>query len=464
MRNPARKALPLLLLSACFALGAGSAASASVGEMVLVADSGGEDYGELDSVRHRPAISADGRFLAYVFQSGTFPGPGESAGDPLFLHDLRRGTTTQVVRPSEQESTWGFDSETPVLSADGRYLAFASSDPELSDDDVDAVRGATGRFWVQDVFVFDRKTRRVKLVSRRGGSHGEPSNGDSSRPSISDDGRYVAYVSDGWNLAPPGPTVPGGVFGRDLQTESNRMISGAAGIMFWHPASFWPDLSGDGERVAFGFQYSARPYDPKHPPQNVGRWLRRRHKQIMVTDSGWKRPQVASRASGRRGALANANCNEPSASGSGRFVAFTTEADNLVRGDRNDVEDVFVRDLRRGVTTLISRRGKAGAPGNEASALASISANGRYVAFQSEASNLVAGDADDKVDVFVKDLKTGRMTLVSRAADGSVSDGRSGVPVITPDGRYVAFGSSASNLVPGRSGHDHAIYRYQLLP
>jgi Tol biopolymer transport system component len=432
-------------------LSAGGAAAS--GDLVLVADTGVSAYGEATSPKHRPAISADGRFVAYVAQSDL-----TGHGDPLFLRDMRNGKTVEVVHPEQVGSHSGFNSAAPVLSDSGRYLAFASEDPSLSDDDIDFA----GPNPVQDIFVSDRVTGRVTLISHRSGPHGEASNSNSSLPSISADGRYVAYGTSSDNLNTGDRLVVGGIFTRDLRTEANRMVAGFPGIYFWAPDVFSPDISGDGRRIAYGAQYSPERLHPNGPQDEFFRALHRRKKQIMLSDPRWEQPRAVSRASGRHGALADTHCREASASGSGRFVAFTTGADNLVRGDDNGVEDVFVRDVRLDRTVLVSRLGPGGPLGNGDSGRPSISADGRYVAFQSRADNLSPRDPDEEQDVFVKDLQTGRITLVSRGLGGEPSNARSGVPAISADGHFVAFASTASNLRPENRGHNLAFYRFRL--
>jgi Tol biopolymer transport system component len=129
-------------------------------------------------------------------------------------------------------------------------------------------------------------------------------------------------------------------------------------------------------------------------------------------------------------------------------VAFVSRVSNLVSGDTNDTWDVFVHDRQSGQTTRVSAASD-GAQGNGWSAFPSISADGRYVAFVSRASNLVSGDTNDTWDVFVHDRQSGQTTRVSAASDGAQGNGWSAFPSISADGRYVAFVSRASNLVSG---------------
>jgi Tol biopolymer transport system component len=136
----------------------------------------------------------------------------------------------------------------------------------------------------------------------------------------------------------------------------------------------------------------------------------------------------------------------PSISADGRYVAFESWASNLVDGDTNYSYDVFVHDRWTGETTCVSIASD-GTHGNNFSYSPSISANGRYVAFSSDANRLVSGDTNNSTDVFVHDRWTGETTRVSIASDGTQGNDVSSDPSISADGRFVAFQSSASNLV-----------------
>ncbi|GAB1640312.1 TolB family protein [Krasilnikovia sp. MM14-A1259] len=149
-----------------------------------------------------------------------------------------------------------------------------------------------------------------------------------------------------------------------------------------------------------------------------------------------------------QGAMANRDVDFPSVSADGRYVAFQAWATNLVPGDTNDHYDVFVRDTVAGTTTLASV-GPDGVQGNAYSGQPSISADGRYVAFQSGASNLVAGDTNDYSDIFVRDVVAGTTERVSVPTTPTGIGGADHRPVISADGRRVAFVSYAQDMVPG---------------
>jgi Tol biopolymer transport system component len=158
------------------------------------------------------------------------------------------------------------------------------------------------------------------------------------------------------------------------------------------------------------------------------------------------RTVLASRSTG--GALGNGSSAEASLSADGRYIAFSSNASNLVAGDTFGVADIFVRDLRTGVTRRVSV-GAGGAQANGRSNQPRISGDGRYVAFASDATNLVAGDTNHQPDVFVRDLRTGTTRLVSVGVHGAGADGDNAAPSISATGRYIAFISGASNLVHG---------------
>jgi Tol biopolymer transport system component len=149
-----------------------------------------------------------------------------------------------------------------------------------------------------------------------------------------------------------------------------------------------------------------------------------------------------------KGAQANESSFLAGISGDGRLVAFESDATNLVPGDSNGTTDVFVRDRKNGTTERVSV-GPNGKQANAGSHGGFVSADGRYVVFSSDATNLVPGDTNGHADIFVRDLKLGTTRRVSLAPDEAQADGDSYSPALSPDGRLVTFESDATNLVPG---------------
>lgn len=156
---------------------------------------------------------------------------------------------------------------------------------------------------------------------------------------------------------------------------------------------------------------------------------------------------------GTGGAPANGDSDRPTISGSGRFIAFASAASNLVAADTNGKQDVFVRDLTKKVTTRVSV-GAGGLQANGASLDPSISDDGRYIAFSSAATNLVVGDTNNALDVFVHDRVAHLTTRISVATNGAQGNGNSYVARIAAGGKHVAFVSLATNLTPGADANN----------
>lgn len=158
---------------------------------------------------------------------------------------------------------------------------------------------------------------------------------------------------------------------------------------------------------------------------------------------------------------ANGVSTSPAISGDGRFVAFSSVADNLIPGDTNRAEDVFVHDRQTGITSLVSVN-SAGEQGNSSSSGASISGDGRFIAFSSVADNLVSGDTNEVRDIFVRDRQTGITSLVSVNSAGETGNRDSQFPIISADGTEIFFNSSADNLVSGDNNEKQNIFIREL--
>jgi Tol biopolymer transport system component len=154
---------------------------------------------------------------------------------------------------------------------------------------------------------------------------------------------------------------------------------------------------------------------------------------------------------------------EPSISSDGRYVAFHSEADNLVAGDTNGINDIFVHDRQTGETSRVSISSTS-VQGNNYSWVASISSDGRFVTFHSFADNLVAGDTNGEDDIFVHDRQTGETSRVSISSAGVQGNNGSKVSSISSDGRFVAFYSWADNLVAGDTNGINDIFVHDRLP
>ena len=283
------------------------------------------------------------------------------------------------------------------------------------------------------------------LVSRAEGGEGPKGDGRSVSPSISGDGRYVAFVSAARNLSAEDRDGVRDVFVRDLALGTTTLVSRASGPRgaAGNGDSLRPRISAGGRYVAFESRAS-----------NLSPADRDRRTHVYVRDLGRARTVLASRAGGRRGAVASAHATGASVSSDGRLVAFDSPAANLTRADDDSAGnryDVFVRDLRRGRTELVSRASGARGRAGSASAQARISADGRWVAFDSGSSHLTPEGNRAVLQVYLRDLRRKRTVLVSRAGGrhGRPATGTSSQPVVSAHGRYVAFESRDPRLGPG---------------
>lgn len=320
-------------------------------------------------------------------------------------------------------------SEWPAFSADGRYVAFSSAATNLVPND-------TNGKW--DVFVHDRQTGQTTRVSRSSsGIQGDDDSRDGV--SLSADGRYVAFASKSTNLAVSNPQDifhNYDVFVHDRLAGQTTQASLTSSGDFGNGASGNPKISDDGQVVAF--RSLSTNFD-----SNGGQLLW----HIFVHNRTTGQTIRASRRT--EGEIANGHSLELDLSGNGQVVAFSSESTNLVSGDTNGAKDIFVRDLLTNQTTRVnvSSSGQQGnAVGSNSSDFPTLSADGEIVGFSSYATNLVSGDTNSNQDVFIHDRNTGQTVRVSVPDSGGEANGGSSNPDISANGRYVAFDSHATNL------------------
>lgn len=276
----------------------------------------------------------------------------------------------------------------------------------------------------------DRAIERVSLSSE-----GFEGLGFAASASLSADGRYVAFSDSADGLVESDTNRESDIFVRDRLTNITERISVANDGRENSKPSASPKLSADGRYVVF--QSVTDDLDNTTIEDASGIFLYDR------TDKAIER--IALDSDGNVGIGA---ATQPDISADGRYVAFRSEASNLVADDTNQQDDIFVRDLINKTTERISF-GVEDQQSNGRSDSPTLSADGRYIAFVSSASNLVAGDTNDKSDVFVYDRQTKEIERVSVNSEGTEGDGFSNAPSISADGRYVSYSSAATNLVEG---------------
>jgi Tol biopolymer transport system component len=326
----------------------------------------------------------------------------------------------------------GFYATPSSISADGRYVAFDSIATDLVEGDTN---GTT------DVFVHDLVGGGTVRVSVD--SSGGQGNGASRWPSVSADGRFVAFGSYASNLVAGDANGLPDVFVRDRDPDGNGVFDEGNSLTLRvsvrpdggdsDGASYTPSISADGSRIAF-----AGEADDLVGDDTNGR------ADVFVRDLVAGTTIRASVDSS--GSEAHSDSYYPAISADGRYVAFQSYALDLVANDANGVADIFVRDLLAGQTTRASVD-SAGGEADDLSNSPAISAHGEAVVFTSRADDLVAGDFNASTDVFVHDQTTGATTRVSVDSFGHEHEGESTVPSISADGRFVVFQGESLELV-----------------
>ena len=330
------------------------------------------------------------------------------------------------------------------ISADGRYAVFSSYATNLVSNDTNGSR---------DVFIYDRSTDLIQRISVN--ASGSQGNNDSYYPSISADGRYIAYNSWASNLVAGDSNDTSDIFVYDRYTGGTDRISVASnGSEANGDGSYYPTISGNGQLVVF-FSYASNLVDDDNNAQP----------DVFVHDrSSGVTERVSIASDGTEG---NGPSYESAISSDGRYIAFLSRANNLVDGDPGGLNDIFIRDRQAGTTELVSFP-YFGDVANGASDEPAISADGRYITYYSIASNLVSSDNNGTPDFFLYDRDTGTTELISVATDGSQGTDGSinyfSYSDISDDGRYVTFSTDANNLVNGDTDSEWDVFvrdRYQ---
>jgi len=376
-------------------------------------------------------VSNDGRFVLFESPGGNLV-PGDNNGvNDVFVRNIQSGTTALVdVTPTGTSCNAG--AADSVMTPDGRYVAFDTGATDLTSD-------ATNSHG--NVFVRDLQTGTTRLVSVNSGGTGG-GNADSSLPQITPDGRYVVFLSQSTNLVPISMSQGYNLFVRDLVANTTTLVTintagtdGSNGRPLLNPAAL---ITPNGRYVIFSS-------DATNLINGFGDGLRQ---NVFARDlvAGLTIPvSIANSGSGS----GNGDSDITSISDDGRFVLFESASTNLVPGKTNNQFDVFERDLVAKTTSLVSVN-LSGVTGDADSFHSSMSSNGRFVAFQSYANDLVRNDTNNNNDIFVRDMLGGTTFLVSQNSTSTGSaNGYSDRPVISSTGSFVAFLSYATDLVSG---------------
>lgn len=428
------------------------------GTTTLVSHASGSPMTAGNADSGSPLLSTDGSVV--VFQSNAsnlLPNPGSSG--QLYLYERSTGAITLVSHAAGAPLTPGSGavlSDHSSVSGDGRWVAFAYFGSLIS--------GQIDGNGDSDIFLFDRATGTNTLVSHASSSPAQTGNGASSAPSISADGRYIAFVSNASDLV-PGQVGAGRVFLYDRITGTITRVSSSGGGRL--------ALSGDGRWVAF--VSSAADVVPGQVDTNAASdvflWDRAAGTTLLVSHTP-ATPTTAGNALSSFGSLTFFAPIALALSTDGRWVTFYSQATNLVSGQSGSSSSVFLFDRTGGAVTLVSR--SAASPtatrrGDEPV----ISADGRFVTFVGSEGDLVPGQIDQTslLNHFLYDRIAGTTSLVSHIPSSEVTSGRfsGGAESLVPgrisaDGAWVAFSSLESDLAAGDHDGLSDVFLYANIP
>ena len=379
------------------------------------------DGAEPDDACNSPAISGTGNTVAFSTAASNLIADDTDGVLDIAVVSLRKGQS-RCVSLSTAGVKGNAASLDPTMDRSGRRVGFASAATNLVEDDANGER---------DIFVRDvikQTTVRVSVAS-----DGTEADGASEKPSMSGSGRLIVFASHATNLVPGDTNGFEDIFLHDLASGETRRISlGLAGAEPDGDSSL-PRISANGRYVAFLSLARNLIAQTDFPTRDA-----------FVVDLKTGVTEMVS--VGPTGIPSNAGSFSVAISGNGRRVVFASNGNNLIADPEQFAgQDIFLRDRKKHTTTLVSAA-PGGLAADEYSEEPDISANGRWVAFTSLASNLVAGDTNGKIDVFRRKVKTGEMVRVSVSSTGVQGDSTSGQATISRNGRFVAFATRATNL------------------
>ncbi|MEV7598157.1 hypothetical protein AB0O91_12345 [Kitasatospora sp. NPDC089797] len=445
-RRSARAAAVLVALVAAGAAMPAAEARPLKGDTARVSE--GPKGEQLNGYSTALGLSDDGRYALFSSTAtDLLPRGGTPNNTEVYLRDLRNGHVERISTAADgaQLNAMTFQAS---ISGDGRYVAFSTGATNV-------LPGGSGHR--SDVYVRDRWTGRTELVT----AGGLPSTDDQSRydagsPAISRDGRYVTYVSNRGDLA-PGAAVPGqnNVYVTDLRTRTSRLVTVGVGGAAADANSFNPTISADGSTVGFGSRAgNLLPDAPTGPtpstaPGAAGSPALARGPHYYPyfawkADTGRITAAGLDRA-GQRGDVAY----DARVSRDGRFAVYSLATYGQGGPGHGGTRlNVFVHELATGRVTQVDT-GLPGTTSDGTSSGGDLTADDRWVYFDSSDDNLVPGDTNQAVDVFRRDLWTGRTERVSLTRDGGQSDTASASPRADATGDTVIFDAVDGNLVPG---------------
>jgi Tol biopolymer transport system component len=392
-------------------------------------------------------VTPDGRYVVFVSNSNNLAGGDSNFKNNVYVRDTAAGTTTRVSLSSSGQAP-SFDCDNPDISANGRYVVFASDAP--------LVTGDTNQF--TDIFFRDLEVGATTRVNV--GPSGLQGELPTFNPAISQDGRWVVFSTRSSRMVAGDTNDQYDVFLRDLQSGTNTRVSvTSAGEQTTTPGNgegviSRSAISADGRFVVFDFEASnVVPNDTNGDrdiflhDRDTGQTTR-----VNVGPGG-----VEATGTGGFGNFFRGSSN-PDISADGRYIVYESYASNLVAGDTNGMSDIFLYDTQTATTTLVSRT-SAGSQTNQDANNPSISGDGLTVAFDSK-GEFAGKEVDlEETDIFVRNLTAGTTKRASVMTPGIDTQQAANDASVSSDGRFVSF-TAGSSLIPPANNTSTDIFLY----
>jgi len=434
----------VLILAICLTLIPFSEALADEDAVVRASISTTGTEGDYSSMHAK--ISGDGQFVVFQSSASTLVSNDTNNKEDVFLYDIQTETVTRISVGMGGVEANGH-SDKASISDDGCVVAFESGADNLVANDTNAR---------DDIFVYDCTTSTITRVSVD--AAGVEADSGASTPSISGDGQFVAYMSGSTNLVPNDTNDEIDIFLHNRSSGSVQRVSVATNGDEANWSSYSPSVTNNGTFVVFHSLASNLV-----PNDTNGRT------DVFIYDlSNSVIERISVDSNETQGVGGPSFSFDGSAwaavSADGRYVSFLSHFTNLVANDTNGFADTFVRDRVAGTTVRVSIDSAGNQQNNSSYFDSAISDDGRFVAFTSAASNLVAGDSNGYWDIFVYDFNTGTIERASVDSSGVESNGSSTKVSLSSNGYSVAFNSSATNLVPNDTNAKGDVFIRNLSP
>lgn len=422
--------MPLCAVS----LGAGAAAQTAVNHLCSQSSAGAG----ANNTSYYSLLSADGRFVVFQSDASNLDVGDFNGVQDIYRHELATGRTELVSRALNGNAGSGIAVQ-PDISGDGRFVVWSTNAGNL-------VGGDTNGTW--DVFLRDMVAQTTTRLSL---DHlGNQTTARSDSPRITPDGRFVVFESD-QDLVPADTNGLKDVYRLDRQTGALVLVSVTAAGVQGDGWSYHGALSADGQRVVF--TSGATTLVPGDTNNQVDMFLK------DLATGALMRVNVSS-----AGAQANNESTWPSISGDGAVITYCSAASNLVPGDSNQNWDVFAYVVATGATTRLNVQPNGAQANSYVRSPTGLSHDGNLVIFASLSTNLVAGDVNGKQDIFLRDRAAGTTRRVSLDLQGGEVDGDCFVPHLTPSGHVLTYTSDATDIVAGDVNGRRDIFAVELNP